>query len=259
MRHTGKIAVCLIIGMFLGSVSIADTQLVGKQPTVETVPDVEAGTCSDQDQSQIVYSSLTASVLQDYGLDIREGIWRCIRLRTPWLQMGKVFSLQSISAQVDTGENITILSLEREPRLWVIPVSSGMVGYPNMPDEIHNRAAFNALLAENDIRPQTPEMWTSLAMLYLNMVGIEMHVADWKAHGETIHGLSSSPNFFHKKSLLPTVECAGEQCTVIINDTRGTSVTQKLTTWALTFTTTKKQAPRLDGVEQEVKPLSKFS
>ena len=255
MRRTDKIA-AFLIGMFLGSVSLATAQSAGKQPALERTPEVEVGTCSDQDQSQIVYGPLTASVLRNYGLDIRDGIWKCARLRTPWLQMGKVFSLQTISVQVDTGENVTILSLQREPHLWVIPVSSGMVGYPNMPDEIHNRAAFNGLLAENDLRPQTSEMWTSVAMLYLNMVGIEMHVADWKAHGATVHGLSSSPGFFHKRSLLPTVECEGEQCTVAVNDTRVTSVTQKLTTWVLTFTTTKNQAPSLDEVEHEVKPLS---
>jgi hypothetical protein len=92
----------------------------------------------------------------------------------------------------------------------------------------------------------------------MNLVGTEIHVADWKAHGEAVHGLASSPDFFHKKSLLPSVERQGDQCTVTVNDTRVTSTTKNLTTWVFIFTTVKNRAIRLDSVEYEVKSLSEL-
>lgn len=244
-----------LIGMLIGGVSLAAAQREARIPEIQKVPDVATTSCSDQDRNEVAASSVTSSVLSNYGLDVRDGIWKCSSLRTPWLQSGMVLSLQRISAQVDSGENVTIVSLPHEPHLWIIPVYSGMIGYPNTPDEIHNRAAFNAILSENQVRPRTPEMWLSTAMLYLNMVGVEIHVADWKAHGEMMHGLASSADFFHKKGLLPSVECDEEQCVVTINDTQTTSVTQQLTTWVLTFTTSPKSPVRLEGVEQQSKPL----
>lgn len=247
-----------VIAVIPWASSFAAARPTSKQPVIEKIPEVTIHTCSDQDRNQTTDARVTVPVLLDYGFDVREGIWECTRLRTPWLQRGQVFSLRLISPQVDSGENVTLLFLGREPGLWVIPIYAGMVGYPNIPDEIHNKSAFNALLAENDIRPQTAEMWTSLAMLYLNMVGVEVHVADWKVHGEIMHGLRSSPAFFHKRRILPEVECERDQCTVTLNDTGFTSVTQRLTTWSLTFSVIKNVTPRLDDVENEVKPLNEF-
>jgi len=246
-----------LLGVLLGSLLPASSQTAVRPPNLQEVPDVVSVACSDQD-SRVVDAAVTASVLGDYGFDIRGGIWECSSLQTPWLRSGKVLVLRTIPIQTDTGENVTLLSVAHEPHLWVIPVSSGMVGYPNVPDEIHNRAAFNAMLAENRVLPPTPEMWVSLGIFYLNMVGIQIHVADWTAHGEMVHGLANSPSFFHKRSLQPSVDCVDEQCTVTINDTRVTSVTQNLTTWVLSFSSDKSRVIRLDGVEHEVKPLSEL-
>lgn len=249
--------VATLIRLLVVSTSAVAPQSGPRSLDLTKVQDVAVSSCTDQDRRQSLDSPSTDSLLAYYGINIRDGIWTCHSLQAQWLRNGKVLSLRTISAQVDTSENVTLLSVVHEPHLWVVPVSSGMVGYSNAPDEIHNRAAFNALLADNPASISTPESWLSRAIFYMNMVGIETHVADWKTHNETVHGLESSPDFFHKKSLQPAVECDDDTCSVTVYDTRTTSVTKTLTVWVLSFTKIENRV-RLDSVEHEVKPLSEL-
>lgn len=257
-RRTSKSFARTFVVVLVLCASCAVAQAIKYQPVLEKVPDVESTKCSNEELVHIVHSPSTASLLGNFDLDTRKGIWLCTLLKSQLLSHGNVFLMRRISAQVDDGDSIALLSLRSEPRMWVIPISSGMLEYPNVPNDSHNRAAFNALLAENGLRARSPETWTSLAILYLNMTGNEVHVRDWKAHGQTIQGLISSPVFFRKKSLHPEVTCEGDECNVTISDTQATSVTQKVTIWELTFSMKKGQAARLDDVQREEKPLSEL-
>ena len=64
-----------LIGMLLSGVSLAAAQTSSKALDLEKVPDVALNPCSDQDKRQVVNTSETASVLSNYGLDVRAGLW----------------------------------------------------------------------------------------------------------------------------------------------------------------------------------------
>lgn len=245
-----------LAGALLMNASFAASLLTAKAPDLGKVDDTSIEACTDRDR-QIAYAPEAVTLLMNYGFNLNQGIWTCKRLQAQWLHNGTVLALHMISQKVDTGADVTLLAVSREPRLWVVPVSSGMIQYPNLSDEIHNKAAFNALIAENEILSLNPERWLSLALYYMNMVGVEVHIVDWKAHGETIYGLTGSPEFFHKKGLTPTVLWADDQCTVTISDTRTTAVTQTFTVWTLSFSKSK-AGIRLDDVEHKIKRLSEL-
>ena len=242
--------------MLLGGMALARPQTNSQVLDLTKVKDTETRYCTDE-EGGIAYAASTASLLALYGINTIHETWVCYNLEASWLQRGKAISLRKVSPQVDSHGSVTLLTTDRDPHLWIIPVATGMVEYPCLPNDIHNIAAFNALLAENSLSSPTPETYLALAVFYLNLIGMQTHFADWNENGMTIHGLKSSPDFFHKKSLQPSVEYEPDGCTVTVNDAYSTAVTQAVTVWELFFRKTRNQV-RLDSVERENKPLSEF-
>jgi hypothetical protein len=231
---------------------VAYGQARGQTKTSEiSRTDCESGT------DKVASSEEARVFLRSFGIDLADGLWKCMALKSAWIEKGSIFSYGLISSEVDSEKRFTLIVLDREPRFWAVPVSSGMVGYPKAEDEPHNRAALTALVAANQFVPTDKDAWISLALLYMNIVGNEIHVEDWRAHGRDIHGVSSSANFFKKPSLNPSVACQESECVVTINDTLVTSETRQVTTWTLTFARGK-GGIRLDSADREDKRLDEM-
>jgi hypothetical protein len=175
--------------------------------------------------------------LEDFGFNAKAEIWNCRVISSGWLKSGMVIFLSTVPALTDNAKQMTLLILEENPQLWLIPISSGMVGFGNVEDENHNKAALNALISSNRISPKTPEAWLSLSLLYMNMTGHEIHVGDWNAYGRSVPGLQSRIPFLKKERLLPSVACTKDGCDITINDTLDVEATGVYTTWVLTFST----------------------
>jgi hypothetical protein len=220
------------------------------------ISEVTITKCDGKSLASIYNSQATGLLLEAYGIKLRTGIWKCSVLRTRLLRKGSVFSFKLVSPDVDIENLFSLVVLDRAPRLWMVPIAVGMTEYHDVPDEIHNRAAFNSLIASNSLPQVNDDMWISLALLYMNMTGHEIHVGDWNARGHLIHGTSTSAAFFTKMSLNPTGSCQDARCTVTIADTSVTQETDSVVVWTLTFS--KANGIELESVRREDRKLEEM-
>jgi hypothetical protein len=221
------LSMCLLLG---GGRSVRS-----ERPNLAATPDVVTGRCTDDQIVKALEDKKTVKFLEDFGFDTKAEIWNCRVIGADWLKSGTILSLSTVPTRPDSIKQVTLLILDENPGLWLIPISSGMVGFGNVEDENHNKASLNALISSNHISPGTPETWLSLGLLYMNMTGHEIHLADWSANGRSVPGVRSRVPFLKNERLLPTVECTKEGCDVTVNDTRDVEATGLYTTWTLSF------------------------
>lgn len=231
---------------------------IAQTPDLKKVPDILSERCTSKPVGHLLDSKDVPVLLDYFGFIPNEVYLNCKTLRTDWLNSGIILSLSGFasSGATDSNRDLTLVQLKSEPRLWVIPISYGMIEVPNLIEDPHNLAAFNSLIDENHVVPNSPEMWTSLALLYMNMVGNRTRIADWVDIGESVSGLLSREPLLKREKLLPFVECKKDECEVTINDLSYIEATQVFQAWVLTFSTAGGKV-KLKYVEREQKEFGK--
>lgn len=223
-------------------------------PELLGIRDVQVNSCAGLPEAEFVNSAMTGSIVRTFGYDLQDQVWACSVLKADWVKVGVVVKLDAIPAQLDTYYRVTVVRPSTAGQLWVVPISHGMVEEKNVIDDVHNRAALNALLEANEVHPQTREMWISIALFYLNMIGSEHHINDWTSGGRRIAGMQSMAPKLRTYHLLPTLACEEKYCTVTINDLGDRPGESRYTAWQLTFLATPKNT-RLEQVERSSKKL----
>ena len=147
-----------------------------------------------------------------FGYQLRH--FDCAQITSKWLANSTVIQFRSISTELDDVTIFTLIADHRH-RLWLIPISRGMLEYPSVTSDPHNLAAFNALLQDARKAPKSADEWAELALCYLALVG---HPA---------YNSPSHPDY----SVTATKECSGPGCEVNVTETLdGTK-----TSWSLRF------------------------
>lgn len=229
--------------------------IAAQTPDLASVPDVIVKPCTERPALALLEDKDVQNLIENFDFRPFEVMMSCKTFQTDWLRTGVILSLHGLSVgETDSNKDLTLIQLENEPRLWVIPISYGMIEVRNLVEDPHNLAAFNALIEENHVSPRTPEMWTSLALFYMNIVGNEIHTSVRTAYGESVPGLLLQAPFLKSARLLPSVACKKDECEVTINDTRFAKTTQSYTAWTLTFSTADDKV-RLQYVDREDKKL----
>ena len=191
-------------------------------PSLSEVRDTSLAGCADPAVGELLESPDTRAFLEAFEYNIDEVAMVCATLKSAWLRTDLVLSLRHARG-LDDYQEVTLVRTSSEPKLWLIPITDGMICKPSLEVDPHNLAAFNALLRDNGIRTSTAEDLTSLSLLYVNMVGTELYVVDRVSHGQLIPGMMSERDRLRRMNLLPAVLCEDKkkgkrECTVTINE-----------------------------------------
>jgi hypothetical protein len=226
-------------------------------PNLAKIPEITTVPCAQEPANSLLDSKYIHDLLKHFDFNIGE-LDECKMLRSEWLKSSNILLLRGDRPEAtDSAWRVTLIQLKSQPNLWVIPVTHGMVGEPRIADEPHNRAAFNALIEENHIVPDTPEMWTSLALFYLGMTGNEVGIADERSDVPSVPRLLVGEAILKKQNLLPLIECKKHGCEVTINDPRYIESQKSYLSWELDFYISN-DLVRLEGVEESRKKLDRL-
>jgi hypothetical protein len=137
------------------------------QPFVPVRTDSHA--CGESDWAFLDLKS-TRAALADKRFDILPPI-TCLAASVPWLPSARIIRVNE-SLGLDDYREFSVIQGSEASRVWVVPIESGMVGYPHTEDNPHNIAAFNDLLR---FAPRKPDenLLLELGNLYQFIVGRE--------------------------------------------------------------------------------------
>ncbi len=139
----------------------------------------------------------TRRAVQLSGYDL-DKVSDCNKIETPWFSHATVLSFRRVSPQLDDYPSFTLVSLPN--KLWVIPVSQGMLEYRHLEDGARNRSIFNFVLRSSPVRPSSDRQWISLAQSYIALFG---HLKNESATTTRI-----------SEQFPDQVTCANSRCTV---------------------------------------------
>jgi hypothetical protein len=125
----------------------------------------------DNDDWAYLSQPFVQGVLFDYGYTLAPGL-QCIRAVVPWLSDAKIIRILDSQGRDNYGEVTVALESASTQRVWTIPIKFGKAAYPNTPDNPHNVAAFNDLLA-HALRKPDYNLLFEMGSLYQFMVGME--------------------------------------------------------------------------------------
>lgn len=240
------------LGVCLAALSAQTTPTT---PSLNAVRDTSFVPCTGKALEAIgdlLDTADTRTLFEAFGYDVSRLAGLCTVLKSDWLRTGRVWRLSHVSGTDDV-QRVTLVQTGGGSRLWLIPIVDGMIEKPCLPQDPHNLAAFNALLGENRVHASTPEDLTSLAVLYLSMIGSEQHAQDWIDRGQGGTGAPSAASTLRTLDLLPAVSCAKrerkKECTVTINEM---PLDRRYRSWELSFSLGE-TGPRLNDVQREIK------
>lgn len=233
MRYASAI---LLVVLTVLPVSAFAQKRTGPHPVqLSGIADIAGRTCNQEEYAR-TFTKANDSAVRLYGYELLAHPWMCRVLSTHWMKEAKVVRLREIAADVDDYHDMTLMLIPGDGRPWVIPTMEGMTEPLGLANRRHNRVAFDVLLRANRERPTKPAGWVSLALLYLNVIGHDVRVADSTQFGAEVRGLRSRSYELRRLGLLPTYRSEGKSRTVVVNDLYGAAHTHRYTRWTLTFT-----------------------
>lgn len=190
------------------------------------------GTCAGSPLMAELDRAPAAALLRLYGYDLRDP-WTCTPIASDLAPRAQLLRFNKISANDDDHTAFTVVKAAGPQSLWIIPTTSGMLTAPEVENDPHNRAAFNAVLGGMPRPPSSTAEWDSLARFYLAVVG----------HAEA---------FLLKPEEGASTGCAsGSDCSLSFAD-RAPQVTGPYWKWTVTFERAAKGGVRLADADAEL-------
>ncbi|MFY9731297.1 MAG: hypothetical protein WAK24_11865 [Candidatus Acidiferrales bacterium] len=110
------------------------------------------------------------ALLRLYGYNLHEP-WACSKITSPWATGSMLLHFRRVTNQTDDSTAFSVLKAAGVSRLWIIPTDTGMLEVQNAKNDVHNLAAFNALLQSLPKIPSSAADWNAIGKLYLELLG----------------------------------------------------------------------------------------
>lgn len=194
---------------------------------------VSAASCTDSPLFAELSTASGTALLSAFGYSLKEP-WACAKIESPWTTGASLLHFRKISAQSDDATAFSVLKVAGFSYVWIIPTESGMLEVRGAEGDLHNLAAFNALLRSQPKAPSTPSEWNAVGKLYMALLGHEGAIA-----------IESEPDRRNP--------CTSDgECTLAFAD-RTPHAKEPYTKWTLTFSAASaSNAARLTDVMREV-------
>jgi hypothetical protein len=190
--------------------------------------------CVDSPLFAVLTQSPADEVLRSYGYDLRQEVWACATIDSPWTTGSELLHLHKVTAQTDDYTAFSVMRVAGNSHLWVIPTAVGMLAAPHVESDPHDIAAFNALLQSFSKNPSTADDWFGVGKLYMSLV-IGSKDAIPLTHDEAKGGI-----------------CSNGECVIKFTD-RVLSNNEPYVKWTMTFDVPKaSNPPKLIDVTRDV-------
>ena len=93
------------------------------------------------------------------------------KITSPWATGSMLLHFRRVTNQTDDSTAFSVLKAAGVSRLWIIPTDTGMLEVQNAKNDVHNLAAFDALLQSLPKIPSSAADWNAIGKLYWELLG----------------------------------------------------------------------------------------